>query len=337
MIDNDISQQSDEPRKLGLLLINGFALMAYAAIIESYRAANSLTGRLLYEWRHISVDGSPCEASNGATILPDAKAGDALQCDMLFIFAGGDPTGFDDPHLFGWLRQMSKRGTTIVGVSAGAYVMARAGLLAGRRATVHWEYREAFVEAFPSTICETGLFVFDGRCVTCAGGMAGMDLAVELIERDHGRSLGVAVSDWFIRSESRMASRPQRLSVRDRYDIANDRVLRVLARMEESIEEPASREFLARVAGVGVRQLERLFRAHLGESLSAAYLRMRLSHAEQLLRSTTMSATEIAMACGFTNLSYFSRAFRQQFGRPPSLERRHRRMAMQSSSVAPRQ
>jgi transcriptional regulator GlxA family with amidase domain len=324
MTHGDIAK-SGEPKRLGLLLVDGFPLMAYASVLEAYRAANALSGRQLYRWSHISVSGAPCRASNGATILPDAAVGNPIGCDVFFVFAGGDPTQFADRATFGWLRQIAKGETSIVGVSGGAYVMARAGLLEGRRATVHWEYREAFIEDFPGVICEAGLFVFDGRRITCAGGMAGMDLAVELIERDHGHALAVAVSDWFIRSESRLADRPQRLSLRNRYDVANDRVLRVLGHMEETIEEPVPRERLAKIGEVSVRQLERLFQAHLGSSINATYLHMRLNHAEQLLRSTAMNATEVAVACGFTNLSHFSRAFRNKFGRAPTTERKQRR------------
>lgn len=325
MTHNDIPVCTSTPKTLGFLLIDGFPLMAYASIIESYRAANALSGQALYEWKHISTDGLPCRASNGATIVPDLAVGMPHGCDTLFIFAGGDPTGYRDTRMFSWLRHVANSGTTMVGVSAGAYIMAQAGLLTGRRATIHWEYREAFIDAFPTTVCESSLFVFDGRYVTCAGGMAGMDLAIELIMREQGHSLAVAVSDWYIRSESRLADRPQRLSLRDRYDISSERVLRALARMKETIEEPSSRECLAQIAGVSVRQLERLFRTHIGESISKVYLGMRLDHAEQLLRSTLHNATEVAIASGFTNMSYFSRVYREKFGRPPSAERRRRR------------
>ncbi|WP_298851960.1 GlxA family transcriptional regulator [uncultured Sphingomonas sp.] len=321
MMNDDMMAYGTAPRTLGLLLVNQFALMAYASVVEAYRAANALSGRTLYRWSHVSVDGGPCQASNGATILPDLAVGDPFACDALFVFAGGDPTLFDDADTFGWLRQMAARGAVMIGVSGGAYVLARAGLLENRRATVHWEYREAFVEAFPSTICEPGLFVFDGRRVTCAGGMAGMDLAIELIERDHGHALAVAVSDWFIRPEARLADRPQRQSLSERYGVSNQRVLRALAEMEGRIEEPVSRQRLAAVAGVGIRQLERLFRAETGNGLRETYLRVRLAHAERLLRNTGLNMTAIAFACGFANTSHFSRSYRQHFGRPPSHER----------------
>lgn len=318
---SDMIGSPQKPQTFGFLLIDGFPLMGYAAIVEAFRAANVLAGRPLYEWAHISVTGLPCRASSGATILPERTVGDHVACDALFVFAGGDPTLFADSRTFAWLRDVARRGAIMIGVSGGVYVMGRAGLLDGRRATVHWEYRDAFMEAFPSIRCEPGLYVFDGRRITCAGGMAGMDLAVELIGRDQGHDLAIAVSDWYIRAEPRTATRSQRVSLQERYGVANARMLRVLAHMEHTIEEPVSRKALAEVAGVSLRQLERLFDKHLNVSIRVIYLTIRLEQAEHLLRSTSLTVTQVAMACGFSHASHFSRAFRARHGRAPVLFR----------------
>jgi len=313
------------PRTLGLLLLDGFALMSYASVIEPYRAANLLAGRQLYRWAHISVDGEPGRASNGATILCDHAIAQgpamALHCDTLFVFAAGDPTRFHDPRTFAWLRAIAARGTVIAGISAGPYILARAGLLDGYRMTIHWEHRPALVEEFPAMEPQPGLYVIDRRRVTCAGGMAGMDLALELIEREQGHALAAQVAEWFIRSEPRAADRPQRSSLRDRYGVANDRVLKVLARMETHVEEPATREELAAVAGVSVRQLERLFAVHLRASVGDTYRGVRLALAEQLLRTTALPITQVALACGYSSASHFSRAYARHYGEAPSLSR----------------
>ncbi len=321
---SDMTEKDSRVRTLGLLLIDGFALMSYASVVEPYRAANVLAGRELYRWTHVSVGGWPCRASNGATILADQGVGQPLGCDMLFVFAGGDPAGFSDPATFAWLRQVARTGAIVVGVSAGPFLLARAGLLDGYRATIHWDHRDVFAEAFPMLTLEPGLYVIDRRRVTCAGGMAGMDLTVELIERQHGHALAAQVGDWFIQSEPRAANRPQRQSLRARYGLANDSVLKVLAAMEASVEEPVSRPSLARIAGVSLRQLERLFATHLGETINARYLRIRLEQARQLLRTTGLTTTGAGLACGFKSSSHFSRAYRTLYGRSPSEERRPR-------------
>jgi transcriptional regulator GlxA family with amidase domain len=304
-------------RTLGLLLTDDFALMSYASIIEPYRAANVLAGETLYRWLHVSIDGGPVRASNGASVAADLPVGRALDCDTLFVFAAGDPASFDDARTFAWLREIARGGATIAGVSGGPFVLARAGLLDGYRATIHWEHRAAFEEAFPNIAIEPSLYVIDRRRVTCAGGTSGLDLAIELIEREQGHALAARVGDWFIRTQSRAAHQPQRASLRERYGIANDRVLKVLARMEASVEDPQSRHELARLAGVSARQLERLFARHVGESVGERYRRIRLLQADQLLKTTSLSATAVAIACGFRSSSQFSRAFKAFHGASP--------------------
>lgn len=308
----------DAIRQFGLLLTNGFALMSYASLVEPFRAANILAGTPLYRWQHISIDGRPVAASNGASIIADCAVGDALDCDTLFVFAAGDPARFSDEPTFAWLREIARQGATIGGVSGGPFLLARAGLLDGHRATIHWDHQAAFAERFPTVSLTPGLYVIDRRRVTCAGGTAGLDLALELIERERGHVLAAKVSDWFIRTEIRGADKPQRLSLRDRYAITNDRVLKALAHMEATVEEPACRSELARIGGVSVRQLERLFLHQLGETMNQAYLRIRLTQAEELVRKTGLSVTMIALACGFRNSGHFSRAFKARFGHPPS-------------------
>ncbi|WP_235536398.1 MULTISPECIES: GlxA family transcriptional regulator [unclassified Sphingomonas] len=300
------------------MLIDGFALMSYASVVEAYRAANVLAGQTLYRWTHISTTPGPCHASNGAVILSDQTVGDPVECDTLFVFAGGDPTRFRESRTFAWLRRMASRGMVIAGISAGPFILARAGLLEGYQATIHWEHRAAFLEEFPTSSLQSGLYVIDRRRLTCAGGMAGMDLAIELIEREQGHALATQVSDWFIRNEARTADQPQRLSLRERFGVGNDRVLKALAWMEAHVEEPASRDDLARIAGVSVRQLERLFQLHLSDKVATTYLAIRLAKAEQLLRSTSLSVTGVALSCGFKTASHFSRSFSAAFGRPPS-------------------
>lgn len=313
--------ENKSPRTVGLLLTDGFALMSYAAVAEPFRAANVLAGRELYRWVHITVDGQPARASNGASILADQTVGSPLACDTLFVFAAGDPAAFADQAAFGWLRRLASAGVRIAGVSGGPYLLARAGLLDGRRATIHWEHQAAFVEAFPNVVMEQGLYVIDGGRMTCAGGTAGLDLAIELIERDHGHDLAAQVGEWFIRTDPRAADRSQRLSLRERYSVGNSRVLKVLAHMEATVEEPAPRQVLAALAGVSVRHLERLFVVHLGEGMREVYMKIRLTQADQLLRATALSVTEIGVACGFQSISHFSRAFSTRFGVAPSRRR----------------
>jgi transcriptional regulator GlxA family with amidase domain len=313
------------PPTIGILLVPGFALMSYASAVEPLRAANRLAGRELYKWRHISIDGRPAEASNGATIVCDHGIGEAVELDALFVCAGGNPALFVHEPTLKWLRGLARKGVRMGGVSGGSYVLARAGLLRGYRFTIHWEHIPALAEEFPHLPAASTLFEIDRDRLTCAGGIAALDMMHALIEADHGGELAAAVSDWFLHSQVRLGSGPQRMTLRERFGVTHPGLLRALERMEAHIEAPASRRDLAAAAGLSARQLERLFQGHLGSTIGEHYLKVRLDRARALLRQTTMPVLEIAVACGFVSASHFSRSYRSRFGSSPRAERQGRR------------
>lgn len=314
-------QPQARAQSVGFLLVPGFALMSYAAAVEPLRAANLISGKPLYRWWHAAPGGKPVVASNGLAIIPDIGVGTDRDVDMLFVCAGGNPATFNDKPVFAWLRKLARRGVTIGGISGGPYILARAGLLDERRVTLHWEHQPAFSEDFPHIAVAPSLFEIDGNRITCSGGISALDMMVALIERDHGRQLAAAVGDWFLHTHIREGMGPQRMDLRLRLGVADEKLLRVLRRMEESIEAPQARSELAGLAGVSVRQLERLFRRHLGHGIHKQYSSMRLERARQLLRETTLPVLDVAIATGFTSSSQFARAYRRSFGEPPSRTR----------------
>lgn len=308
-------------RDIGFLLIPGFALIGYACAVEPCRAANVLSGRALYRWRHVSPDGRPVAASNGVTILPDQGIDRPLDVDELYVCAGGNPALFADAATFAWLREQALRGVRVGGISGGPYVLARAGLLDGYRFTLHWEHFPALVEEFPRLSPTRSVFEIDRDRATASGGTSALDMMVARIAAEHGHPLAAAVSEWFLHTRMRSPAEPQRMSLRERYDIGHPVLLGVLEKMEAAIEEPLPRAALARIAGISVRQLERLFRAYLGRTIGAHYLALRLDRARALLTQTALSVLEVSLACGFASAAHFSRAFRARFGHPPRAER----------------
>ncbi|EGD59444.1 AraC family transcriptional regulator [Novosphingobium nitrogenifigens DSM 19370] len=321
---------------LGFLLIEDFAMLPYASLIEPFRAANTLSGTDYYAWQHYSVDGGPVRASNGLEIAVDGRLDRNAAPDILFVCAGGNPSAFRDSATFAQLRRIAAGGTTIAGISGGPYILARAGLLAGRHCTIHWEHETAFREAFPDLEVEGGLYVRDGNRITCAGGIAGLDLAVELIGEAHGPALAAQVGEWHIRTQPRHGGGSQRPSLAARYRVTHPGIVSSLAAMEANIAEPLNHEDLAAHAGLSVRQLERLFAAHLGRSIGQEYLRLRLEAALRLLRETDLSRIEVAMACGFADVSHFSRRFRAWFGTSPMQARRTPGLSPYQNAGAPR-
>lgn len=323
MSDRDKNAFRAAPRAqtVGILLLPDFPMMAYACVMEPLRAANILARRTLYTWRHLSADGRAVHASNGIAIEAIPLADSASQLDLLMVCAGGNPSSFDDPTLLKQLRQISRQAITIGGVSGGPFILGRAGLLDGYRCTIHWEHFPAFVEEFPRVEAERSLFVIDRHRLTCAGGISALDMMHALIERDHGHDLAAAVSEWFLQTEIRAGSGPQKMSARERFDVKNPALLRVLEYMEARIETPAHREQLATIAGLSTRQLERLFASQLGSTIGKHYLAIRLERARILLRQTGQPALAIAVATGFVTAAHFSREYKKRYGLTPSKER----------------
>jgi len=305
------------PQTIGFVLIPGFALMSYASAIEPLRAANLLAGRDLYRWLHISPEGAAVTASCGACVDCPVKLGDEPALDLVLVCAGGNPALFDDPAIFAWLRRLAKRGVRLGGVSGGPFILARAGVMQGRHMTIHWEHAPALAEAYPDLMLTRSLYIADRDRLTCAGGAAPLDMMHALIAERHGAAFATGVSDWFLHTEIRPAGGPQRASLTERYGIHRRELITALELMEHNLSEPLSRAAVAAHIDLSTRQLDRLFAAHLGTGFAAHYRSIRLQRARDLLRTTPLPVTEIALACGFSSPSHFSRAFRQAFGHNP--------------------
>jgi transcriptional regulator GlxA family with amidase domain len=309
------------PETFAVLALDGFALMSYASTVEPLRAANVLAERPLYNVITVSLDGSPARSSIGATLPADARVGDDIAADTVLVCAGGRPSDFRDKATFGWLRRLSRRGVRIGGVSGGPYVLARAGIMEGRHMTIHWEHAPALSEENPNLLLTRSRYIIDRDRLTCAGGIAALDMMHAIIAEKHGKEFAVQVSDWFLHSDIALAASPQRSSLAHRYGIHRQDIIHALELMESNIATPLDRATVARMVGLSTRQIDRLFAGLLGVSFADHYRSLRLERARNLLLQSTLPITEVALACGFANASHFSRAYSACFGTPPRRDR----------------
>lgn len=307
--------------QIGVLPIDGFALMSYAAMVEPLRAANLLSQRRLYNIVNIACQGAQANSSGAAIVRTDAVVGDALKLDYLFVVAGGDPAVFSDRKVLNWLARMARTGTQLGGVSGGPVILARAGLMQGYRMTVHWEHAAALAEISPRLIIERTLYVIDRDRVTCAGGTAPMDMMHALIARHHGAPFAQAVSDWFLHTDIRPSGGPQRGGLVARVGTTNAAILDAVEAMENHVADPLTLAQLAMISGVSARQLNRVFSQIQRQPVMRYYRELRLDKARNLLRNSPMPITEIALACGFANSSHFSTAYSAKYGLAPSVTR----------------
>jgi len=318
-----VSYDNDErPYKIGFLVVDGFALMSYASASEPFRAANHLAGRELYHVRNISLHGGQSQSSGSAMVKTRAQLGEQVDYDLVIVVAGGDPANFRDKRTFQWLRHLARRGVSLGGVSGGPVILASAGLMEGRRMTVHWQHAAALVEISPTLKLEKSIYVIDQDRYTCAGGIAPLDMMHALIASHHGDEFATRVSEWFMHTNVRASGQPQRAGFVARYGTTSAPVIRAIEAMENHVGDPLDLGQVSSQSGVGTRQLNRLFSEKLGVGTMEFYRDLRLDKAKNLLFESPLSITEIALATGFCSSAHFAKSFRNKFGSPPSSFRR---------------
>lgn len=318
---NMFDDPNDVPTRLAFLLIDNFSMMAFTSAVEPLRSANRMSGRTLYEWSILSVDGQPVRASNGIEVMTSGGIAGVEREKIVVVVAGIDVQRYEDDRVLGFLRRMARTGAIMGALCTGAHFLARAGLLENRRCTIHWENLGGFTEDFPEIEVSSDLYEIDRDRFTCSGGTAALDMMLHLIGKQHGQSLANQVSEQFIHDRIREPHDHQRMELRARLGVSHPKLISVISDMEENLEEPLTQTDLADRAGLSTRQLERLFRKYLGATPTRYYLTLRLQRARQLLVQTSMSILSVALACGFVSASHFSKCYRECFGRTPRAER----------------
>jgi transcriptional regulator GlxA family with amidase domain len=315
------SKTSIVPIRVGIVPLDGFAMMSFAATVEPLRAANRIAEHTLYNVRFIGLQRQ-IMSSGGAGIVADELIGSAASYDLLFVIAGSDVSGeslvsFKHHLLFHWLRFIAQQGVMLGGVSGGPAVLAQAGLMHERRMTIHWDHAQALSTLMPYLLLERSLYVRDRDRLTCAGGTAPLDMMHALFVEQQGADFARSVSDWFLHTDIRGSGDPQKSGVGERYRIRHQPLLDVIELMENHVADPLDLVQLARVVSLSPRHLNRLFQDNLDLSAIAFYRRLRLEKAHSLLLQSALSVTEIAIATGFCNTSHFGRCFRQTFACSP--------------------
>ena len=309
------------PRRFVFVLLDNFTLISFAAAIECLRIANRMADAQLYDWTVIGVSGDVTVCSAGARFQLDGPLGELSRDDTVLVCGGIQIHQAATKRLLNWLRREARRGLKIGGLCTAAYILARAGLLDGKRATIHWENHDSFAEEFPEVDLTKSIFTIDGNRMTTAGGTSSIDLMLGIIAQDNDEKLANAVADQLIYSSIRTAQDTQRLSVPTRIGVRHPRLSHVIQMMEANIEEPISPAILASASGMSTRQLERLFRRYLNRSPKRYYMELRLQKARNLLMQTDMTVINVALACGFSSPSHFSKCYRAHYNTTPYRER----------------
>ncbi len=303
--------------KINILLFNEFSNLCLANALEPLRAANFYSNQTVYEWTFYTLDGEPALSSSGIKLVSSGIFSPLTPCDRLFIISSYGYKTLASPLTYKLLRQCKSRIKSIIGFDTGSWLLAHAGLLENKRATIHWDVLDTFAETFLNIDVIKKNYVIDDGIITCSGAMASFDLALHLIEEDCGSSLKFDVAGLFTHS-SVLAITPQAVKSTNRRLTTQAVML-----MQNNLETPISIKELCDQLGCNTKKLERAFKNTFDSTTGKIYRRMRLLLIRQLIENTDLPISEIAIRGGYENASSMTRAFVDEHGFTPSSLRKN--------------
>ncbi len=308
--------------KIGFVLIPHFNMMSLTTTIEPMRVANYLLPTPFYSWDYISFGNKTVTASNDMSLDCIAINSEESHYDLIFVFGGW--TGEHDfntnlyPKLCHWLRKQARHGATLCAFELSIYIFADAGLLDNQHITTHWSLIAGFWEQYRDLKISEQLFTINENILSCAGGIAGIDLMLYLLGTHLSTHLVSEVADQILHYPTRAAETFQRHTLGGTTGAIHTDVKATVQLIQDHISEPLRVPEIAKAVGISQRQLERHCNRYMGCSVVQLSQLLRLQHARTLLVSTRLSILDVSVASGFNSMSHFAQTFRKYFGKKPS-------------------
>jgi transcriptional regulator GlxA family with amidase domain len=319
MTQIEAAPASQTPRRIAMLIYPGVTPLDVTGPLQVFDMANRLRKQSLYDMVTVAPTAEPVPTTLGFAFVPGcAMAALPLPVDTLLVSGGSGPDAMVRPDIVDWLRQ-SANGTRRFGsICTGAFALGAAGLLDGKRATTHWNQAAVLARRHPKTIVDVdAIFVRDGDLCTSAGITAGIDLALALVEEDHGRDFALHIARVMVlflkRSGGQAQFSPQ---LRAQFS-AVPAVRKVQLWCQDNLEADLRVGTLCKVAGMSERDFVRKFRKDTGRTPSEYVASARLEKACLLLTDTALSLKGVAQKSGFGTLAAMRRAFVLRVGVSP--------------------
>ena len=306
---------------IGVLIFPSFQLLDAAGPISVFEIA-ARYAHAVPALRVIAAQPGPVRSSSGAEMLA-RKFGPASALSTLLI-AGGDgvEAASRNSCTINFVRKVAQRGTRIASVCSGAFVLAEAGLLDGRRATTHWQRTRQFLRSYPNVRLEPdSIYVRDGQVWSSAGITAGIDLALAMVAEDHGEEIAQMTARQLVLYHRRSGGQSQFSSLLE-LKAPSGRFADLLIWAREHLDAPLTVDDLAERAGMSTRHFTRAFVAQTGTTPSKAIERLRLEVARDRVQASRLPIELVAEATGFRDPERMRRAFIRAFGQPPQALRR---------------
>jgi transcriptional regulator GlxA family with amidase domain len=319
-------------QRIGVVTFPGFHVMSFAAM-SVFEVANSEFGERRYDVHFLSENGGPIRTTAGLVV--ETEPFDSSPFDTLIVGGGTDQSFSPSEGVLAYLRKAHEISRRVAATCVGAFTLAKAGLLDGKRATTHWDYTAELQRRYPKVkVQEDRIFVIDGSVWTSAGMTATMDLALAMVESDIGPDVARAVAKKMVIHHRRAGGQSQ-FSALLQLEPKSDRIQSALAFARKNLHTELTVEKLAVAAHLSPRQFTRAFAAETGESPAKAIEKLRLEAARLMLEDSRHPIEIIARQTGFADRERMRRAFVRVFGLPPQAMRRQARTDAQLGHDAP--
>ncbi len=316
------SPESRRPLRVGILLARNFTLSAFALFVDTLRLASDeqdKSGRKYVDWDVLNDTGQLMQSSSGVQVAPTARLSERKPYDCIAVVGGRLNVEHQlSDEVMTYLKNCAAKGTSIIGLCTGSFVLAEAGLLKGRTACVSWLHREEFQQAHPDiAVVSHQLFLGDGHITTCAGGTAVADLAAWIVKKHVGERAAKNAMEILQLDRHRVGTDMQARLPHSYQAVHEERVKQALLLMDQAASGKSDIASIARLVGVSSRQLERLFKQELAETPVSAFQAIKLDKARLLVEKTRRTVLQIALEFGYESQTHFSRVFKKRFGMNP--------------------
>lgn len=313
-------------RTVAILAMPGAQLLDVSGPLDVFAEANaqmgSKLGRDIYRLWVIAERPGEIRSSSGARLVPDKTIRDIKDEPIDTLLVAGTPKAAEltfDHALLDWLRQTARRARRYGSVCSGAFLLAAAGLLDGKRVTTHWAVAEALAERYPDVEVEAdAIHIRDGKLRTAAGVTAGLDLALALVEEDLGRELATRVASQLVMFFKRPGGQLQFSRKGETAPAGRSALQEVQRFIATHPADDHSVAHLAARAGLSARHFARLFQSEVGVTPAAFVEEARVAAARRKLENGREPPKQVAALCGFANADTLRRAFMRHVGVTPA-------------------
>lgn len=314
------SATNETPRRIAMLIYPGIAPLDVTGPLQVFGFSNFLMKRKLYDIVTVAPTAEAVTTGLGLSIVPACAMADLpMPVDTLLVSGGSGPDTVTDPAIFEWLRLTAPKARRFGSICTGIFVLADAGLLAGKRVTTHWALGAELARRYPAVRVEAdSIFIRDGQLCSSAGITAGIDLALALLEEDHGYDFALKVARYLVLFLKRSGGQSQFSTQLQAQFSTVPAIQRVQAWCCDNLDRDLSVAVMAAQAGMSVRNFTRIFREDTGRTPADFLQDARLQAVRRMLEDTQLAPDEIARRCGFASSVTMRRTFLRELGVSPT-------------------